>query len=303
MLHGRSVWGDPGVRSPRFSRHGREGTRGSSDVVAREEGGSDRKDSKSHQLAPSDPHSRGCQDRGACRWSCVRPEIPLQLPRRFRADICSHTRASRSRHRGDRVAAPVGRTRLLGLDVGLFVAAAGFGTTGPFIDSNLDDELAMIDVNCRAVVGLTHGFARRLARRGAGGIVLFGSLVGFQGVPQTANYAATKAFVQSFAEGLRLELKPTGVEVLATAPGPTHSGFAAHASMTMSSAADPDVVARSTLRSLGRRSSTVRPGGLAKLLGFSLIMLPRWARVRLMGTIMSGMTNEPTRPAASRADA
>jgi len=199
------------------------------------------------------------------------------------------------------VDAVLDRTR--GLDVGLFVAAAGFGTTGPFIDSNLDDELAMVDVNCRAVVGLTHGFARRLADRGAGGIVLFGSLVGFQGVPQTANYAATKAFVQSFAEGLRLELKPVGVEVLATAPGPTRSGFAAHASMTMSSAADVDVVARSTLRSLGRRSSTVRPGALAKLLGFSLIMLPRWARVRLMGTIMSGMTNQPTRPATSGADA
>jgi uncharacterized protein len=199
------------------------------------------------------------------------------------------------------VDAVLDRTR--GLDVGLFVAAAGFGTTGPFVDSNLDDELAMIDVNCRAVVGLTHGFARRLASREAGGIVLFGSLVGFQGVPRTANYAATKAFVQSFAEGLRLELKPIGVEVLATAPGPTRSGFAAQASMTMSSAADPDVVARSTLRSLGRRSSTVRPGALAKLLGFSLIMLPRWARVRLMGTIMSGMTDQPTRPAASGVDA
>jgi uncharacterized protein len=198
------------------------------------------------------------------------------------------------------VAAVLDGTR--GLEVGLFVAAAGFGTTGPFIESNLDAELAMIDVNCRAVVGLTHGFARRLARRGAGGIVLFGSLVGFQGVPQTANYAATKAFVQSFAEGLRLELKPAGVDVLATAPGPTHSGFAAQASMTMSAAADPDVVARSTLRSLGRRSSTVRPGGLAKLLGFSLILLPRWARVRLMGTIMSGMTNQPTRLTASGAD-
>ncbi|MCC5949836.1 MAG: SDR family oxidoreductase [Nitriliruptoraceae bacterium] len=189
-----------------------------------------------------------------------------------------------------------------GLDVGLFVAAAGFGSTGHFVDRDLADELAMIDVNCRAVVALSHGFARRLEARGAGGIVLFGSVVGFQGVPRTATYAATKAFVQSFAEGLRLELKPAGVQVLATAPGPTRSGFAEQASMTMSSAADAQVVARATLRSLGGRRSTVRPGGLAKLLGFSLILLPRWARVRLMGTIMSGMTDERSRPATSGAD-
>jgi len=194
-------------------------------------------------------------------------------------------------------------TRTRGIDVGLYIAAAGYGTTGSFIESDLDNELTMIDVNCRAVVSLTHGFARRFADRGAGGIVLFGSLVGFQGVPQTANYAATKSFVQSFAEGLRLELKSLGVDVLATAPGPTHSGFAAQAAMTMSSAADADVVARSTLRSLGRRSSTVRPGVQAKLLGYSLIMLPRWARVRVLGSIMSGMSSATRQGVTAATDA
>ena len=194
-------------------------------------------------------------------------------------------------------------TRTQGIDVGLYIAAAGYGTTGSFIESDLDNELTMIDVNCRAVVSLTHGFARRFADRGAGGIVLFGSLVGFQGVPQTANYAATKSFVQSFAEGLRLELKSLGVDVLATAPGPTHSGFAAQAAMTMSSAADADVVARSTLRSLGRRSSTVRPGVQAKLLGYSLLMLPRWARVRVLGSIMSGMSSATRQGVTAATDA
>ena len=53
----------------------------------------------------------------------------------------------------------------------------------------------------------------------AGGIVLMSSLVAFQGVPRAANYAATKAYVQSFAEALRLELKPLGVDVIASAPG------------------------------------------------------------------------------------
>ena len=95
-----------------------------------------------------------------------------------------------------------------GLDVGLFAAAAGFGTSGNFLDGTLEDELDMIDVNCRAVAELTHTFGRRLAERGKGGIVLFSSPVAFQGVPRAANYAATKAYVQSFAEALATSSPP-----------------------------------------------------------------------------------------------
>jgi short-subunit dehydrogenase len=180
-----------------------------------------------------------------------------------------------------------GETRAL--DVGLLVACAGFGTSGPFIDADLGPELQMIDVNCRAVAALAHAFARRFVERGRGGMVLMSSLVAFQGVPRAANYAATKAYVQSLAEGLRLELSPRGVDVLASAPGPVHSGFAARASMTMSFAQTPAEVAAATLAALGRRG-TVRPGFLAKFLELSLTFLPRWGRVRVMGVVMGGMT-------------
>lgn len=71
------------------------------------------------------------------------------------------------------------------LDVGLVVAAAGFGTSGEFVETSRDDELAMIDVNVRAVAGLAHHFAPRLAARERDGLVLIGSLVGFQGVAPT----------------------------------------------------------------------------------------------------------------------
>ncbi len=173
------------------------------------------------------------------------------------------------------------------LDVGLLVAAAGFGTSGPFLDSDIASELDMIDVNCRAVAAVTHAFARRFVARGRGGIVLLSSLVAFQGVPRAANYAATKAYVQSLAEGLRLELGPRGVDVLASAPGPVHSGFAARASMSL--AQTPTEVARGTLAALGRWG-TVRPGFLARFLELSLAFLPRWGRVRMMGVVMGGMT-------------
>jgi short-subunit dehydrogenase len=176
-----------------------------------------------------------------------------------------------------------------GLDVGLFVAGAGFGTSGSFVELTPEDELTMVDVNCRAVVEETHLFARRLIRRGRGGIVLFGSLVGFQGVPRAATYAATKAFVQSLAEGLALELKPRGVDVISSAPGPVASGFAERAGMTMGNAVTPEEVARGTLQALGRQT-TVRPGFCSWFLEALMTGLPRWARSRILAKVMAGMT-------------
>lgn len=175
------------------------------------------------------------------------------------------------------------------LEVGLLVACAGFGTSGQLLGAPLEQELAMLDVNCRAVLAMSHHFGRRFAAQGRGGLVLMSSLLAFQGVPFSANYAATKAYIQSLAEGLHIELAPLGVDVLAAAPGPVHSGFAAQADMQMSLAARPSNVAQATLAALGRKS-TVRPGLLSKLLESSLIPLPRWGRVRVMKLIMRGMT-------------
>lgn len=179
------------------------------------------------------------------------------------------------------------------LDVGLLVAAAGYGTSGRFVTLPREAELAMIDVNCRAVTELAHAFGARFAARGRGGLVLLSSLLAFQGVARASTYAATKAFVQSLAEGLRLELAADGVDVVAAAPGPTRSGFASRARMQMSFATAPDVVARETLRMLGQRT-TVRPGWLSKLLEWSLRLNPRAVRVRILSQIMQGMTRHQT---------
>ena len=147
----------------------------------------------------------------------------------------------------------------------------------------------MLDVNCRAVVQLAHHFGGRFAEQRRGGLVLMSSLLAFQGVPLAAHYAATKAFIQTLAEGLRVELAPRGVDVIASAPGPIHSGFAARADMTMGLALGPDVVASETLSRLGLLG-TCRPGWLSKLLELSLLFLPRWGRVRMMGLVMGQMT-------------
>ena len=175
------------------------------------------------------------------------------------------------------------------LEVGLLVASAGFGTAGPLIDASLADELAMLNLNCGAVLALTHHFGRRFAQQKRGGVVLMSSIVAFQGTARAANYAATKAYVQTLAEGLHLELAPHNVDVLASAPGPVASGFAARADMKMGKALVPSQVGRATLSALGRRT-TVRPGWLSKLLGYSLALLPRAGRMRIMALVMGDMT-------------
>ena len=109
----------------------------------------------------------------------------------------------------------------------------------------------------------------------------------------SANYAATKAYVQSLGEGLAQELRPAGVHVLAVAPGPVASGFASRAGMTMAMADTPEAVARGILRALGT-SGTRRPGPWGKVLGWSLAMTPRPLRVRIMSSIMTGMSGDKT---------
>lgn len=179
------------------------------------------------------------------------------------------------------------------LDVGLLVTAAGFGTAGNFIASDLETELSMLAVNCCTPLVMIHHFAMRLVNRGGGGIILFGSLVGFQGAPRAAHYAATKAYIQTFAEGLHYELKDHQVDVLTVAPGPVQTGFAARSRMKMGGTDRPEQISRGTLAALGKRMSST-PGPLSKFLTYSLMTAPRSLRVRIMGKIMQGMTQHLT---------
>lgn len=193
----------------------------------------------------------------------------------------------------DPTAADIVVDRTAGLDIGLVILAAGFGTTGTILETALAEELQLIAVNITAVTRLSHAFAGRLAARGKGGIVLFGSIVGWQGVPGQANYAASKAFVQSLAEGLHDDLAPHGVDVLAVAPGPVASGFGARAGLNMSGATPPEVVAAAALKALGHRR-TVVPGARGKFLTAALALLPRRLRTLVLGQVISGMRSEPS---------
>jgi hypothetical protein len=83
----------------------------------------------------------------------------------------------------------------------------------------------MIDVNVRALVELTHGVLPGMVKRRSGAIVSVASNAAFQPVPYMSVYAASKAFVLSFTEGLANELRGTGVRVQALCPGVTATEF------------------------------------------------------------------------------
>ncbi|ULQ55475.1 SDR family NAD(P)-dependent oxidoreductase [Flavihumibacter rivuli] len=176
-----------------------------------------------------------------------------------------------------------------GLPIGLLVNNAGFGTSGLFVDASLFTEINMLRVNCEAVLSLTHYFAQQFKQQKRGGIIFLSSLVAFQGVPYAAHYAATKAYIQSFAEALAVELKPFQVDVLAAAPGPVDSGFAHRANMKMGNSLAPEKIGVPILKALGRTNNVV-PGLLSKVLVYSLATVPRSAKIKIMKKVMGGFT-------------
>jgi short-subunit dehydrogenase len=183
--------------------------------------------------------------------------------------------------------------------VGLFIASAGYGTSGPFLISSIEEEVNMLRVNCDALLVLTHHFARRFTERRRGGIILMSSIVAFQSVPFAAHYAATKAYVQTLAEGLAAELRPFNVDVLAAAPGPVRSGFESRAGMKMAQSLQPAAIGVPILRALGKKH-TVFPGGLTKLLMTGLRTVPRWGKVKIMEKVMRGMTQHQKEMGSTR---
>ncbi len=176
-----------------------------------------------------------------------------------------------------------------GLNIGLLINNAGYGTSGLFVDSSLHAEINMLRVNCEAVLSLTHYFSQKFKQQQRGGIIFLSSLVAFQGVPFAANYAATKAYIQSFAEALAVELKPFGVDVLAAAPGPVQSGFGQRASMNMNNAISPGKLGIPILRALGKQTNVI-PGLLSKVLVYSLRTVPRFVKIKIMQKVMGGFT-------------
>ena len=108
---------------------------------------------------------------------------------------------------------------------------AGVGVGGLFVDTDLDEELNIVLLNCAGTVHLAKHVVKKMVGRGEGKILITASIAGEMVAPREAVYAASKAFTLSFAKSLHYELKDTGVTVTALQPGPTDTDFFHRAGM------------------------------------------------------------------------
>jgi uncharacterized protein len=115
-----------------------------------------------------------------------------------------------------------------GLEPQYVVNNAGFGLLGAAADLDRAEQLAIIDLNVRALTDLSLRFIESLARH-RGGLLNVASVASFMPGPGMAVYHATKAYVLSFSEALHRELQPMGVRVTALCPGPVATEFQARA--------------------------------------------------------------------------
>jgi uncharacterized protein len=102
---------------------------------------------------------------------------------------------------------------------------AGTGQGGKFVDTPLEADLNIIDLNVRSTVHLAKLVLRDMVPRDSGKVLLTSSVVSMMPGPYQPIYNASKSFVQSFAEALQDELRDTGVTVTALLPGPTDTNF------------------------------------------------------------------------------
>ena len=117
--------------------------------------------------------------------------------------------------------------------VALLVNAAGFGKFGRYDKIPVQDELSMIDLNCKALVAVTRLV---LPYMGKGSHILqLDSLSAFQPVPFITTYGATKSFVLSYSRAMNAELKNTGIRMMAMNPGWVKTEFFNHALQTSTS--------------------------------------------------------------------
>lgn len=142
-----------------------------------------------------------------------------------------------------------------GLEVGLLVLNAGANTYGhEFVTGDLEAFRAVATLNIDRKLELTHLLGRPMAERGRGGIIIVGSVTGFVGCEMMSVYSASKAFSRVFAEGLWLEMKARGVDVLALTAGPTRTPAMDRAGLDFDAvgvvASDPADVAREGLAHL-----------------------------------------------------
>lgn len=174
----------------------------------------------------------------------------------------------------------------------LLVNNAGLGDYGSFATSEGTRNRLLLQVNVMAVTELARAVVPRLEEQG-GAVINLASLAADVFIPDFALYAASKAYVASFSEALRLELRAAGVPVLAVCPGPVHTGFGDVARRTGCSNGYSsfkkwfytpiDTVVDGSLKALERGNARFYPSKRIRLVGFIARNVPLCLLRAVMG--------------------
>ena len=174
--------------------------------------------------------------------------------------------------------------------VDLLVNNAGFGTTGRFAELPIEEEDQEIRLNVLALTRLTGAAVPGMVSRRRGAVLNVASIAAFQPTPGTATYGGTKAYVLSFTQALREELRGTGVKALVLCPGFTKTEFQERANYEVKGLAarlwqTPEDVVTAALSALDRDAGVCVPGWQNKVAAGATHLTPRRLLPRLAGII------------------
>ncbi|MFL6693074.1 MAG: SDR family NAD(P)-dependent oxidoreductase [Ramlibacter sp.] len=173
--------------------------------------------------------------------------------------------------------------KLQGREVDALMANAGHGLGGGFLDQDFTKVQHVIDTNITGTIYLIQQVARGMVARQQGRILVTGSIAGFQPGAFHAVYNGSKAFVDSFAQALRNEIKQTGVTVSLLMPGPTDTEFFERAELLDTKVGsdmkkdDPAMVARVGFDAMLKGEADVVAGWKSKLQVVSSKVMPAQA--------------------------
>ncbi|WP_329223546.1 SDR family oxidoreductase [Streptomyces sp. NBC_01485] len=214
--------------------------------------------------------ARGLAARGYGLWLVARSTDALELLAKDLRDRHGVPVRVRTCDLADPAARRALEEELAGQQVSVLCANAGFPTCGPFSENDPAKESAEVQVNVVSLHALTQALLPGMLARRRGGILVTGSTAGCQPVPTAATYSASKAFANTFAEALHVELRGTGVSCTLLAPGPVRTNFYAVGGMSRLQERKflawltPERVAEAGLRGLAQGRRVVVPGPVAK---------------------------------------
>jgi short-subunit dehydrogenase len=173
------------------------------------------------------------------------------------------------------------------LTIDLLINNAGLGDHGSFVDSKWERVNSMLQVNVYALTYLTFRILPALRKEGRGAILNVSSIAGLLPVPNSAVYAATKAYVTSFSEAIRAELRSSSISVTALCPGPVPTEFLGQATrrgdQQRHTAPESFVVpvkevVRQALRGVAKDRARVIPGAIVNLSMTAVAFLPMFVK-------------------------